>query len=139
MLRSTVTSTSKMPAAAFNRSPFSSPFTPASSTVLTSCPTKSRLRKRVTHSSSSNFTLQEPFFREFKNTVHLRTRDGRKLIEKLIDRFPFLKAIKEVLNRHAGSAKHGRAARLLWICFEETILLHPSLRMTMSIVAYVER
>src|SRR2546423_12994065 len=139
MLRSTVTSTSNMLAAAFNRSPFSSSFNPASSTVLTSYPAKSRLRKRVTHSSSSNFTLEEPFLREFKHTVHLRTGDGGKLIDKLIDRFPFLKAIKEVLNRHACSVKYGRAAQLVWINFDESILLHPDLLTTMLIVAYGDR
>jgi hypothetical protein len=39
-------------------------FDPASSMVWTSWPAKSRLRWRVTHSSSSNFTFEQPFLRE---------------------------------------------------------------------------
>ena len=77
---------------------FSSPLNPASSTVWTSWPAKSRLRWRVTHSSSSNFTFEQPFLGEFQNPTNLFAGDGGKLVEKLIDRFALFDAVEQVLN-----------------------------------------
>jgi hypothetical protein len=64
-------------------------FQPASSTVETVWPTKSRLSRRVTHSSSSTRIIGEQlFFGSFQHSQCLFTRDSGELVKKLIQAFP---------------------------------------------------
>src|SRR5258706_5412856 len=115
-----------MPAAAFRSSPFSKPFNPAAATVWTSCPARSRLRRCVTHSSSSSFTIEQPFLGQFQDAADLFAGHGGKLFEKLLNCFAIFEAIKKVLDGNTRAAKDGCAAHLLWVDFDKICGLHRS-------------
>jgi hypothetical protein len=85
---------------------------------------KSRLTWRVTHSSSSNFTFEQPLFREFQDAVNLFASNSRKLIEKLDDRFAFFDTVKQVSNWNASPSKNRNTAHLFGIHFDQTLRTH---------------
>jgi hypothetical protein len=82
------------------------------------------LTNRVTHSSSSNFTFEQPLFRKFEHAVHLLSIDRGKLVEKLINRFAVLETIEEVLNGDARAVKDRRAAHFSRIHFNKIMRVH---------------
>ena len=43
------------------------------------------------------------------------TSDGRKVIEKFIDRFASFEIVQQILERNASAAENGRSTQYVWI------------------------
>src|SRR5437763_15120872 len=107
-------STSKFPTAALSSCPFFRPLNPASSTVETVCPAKSRLRRRGTHSSSSSLILRhQPLPVLFEHAERLLPRHGREIVEKDIQTVPAFQIIEQVLDGDSRAREDRRSAQLL--------------------------
>src|SRR5262249_26040103 len=79
---------------------------PACGTLLISCPMRRGASLRSTHSSSKSFTLgccNHSFLRLFKKRDHSVSRDGRKTLQEVIDRFATFDILDERLDGNPRS------------------------------------
>lgn len=127
-LESTVRKISNSFSASARSFPFLNEAHPICGTVLTKWPDKSRASFRSTHSSMRIFTsncCEHPFFGLFQKSHHLFSRNGRKSIQKFINRVAALDVVDQRFRRNSCSRETRRAAHDFTIG-DDNLLFHIS-------------
>jgi len=120
-LRSTVTKQSNAFYASRNSAPFFRPVQPCSWTVLISCPTNSRAKRRGTHSSSRTRIGDQAFLRLFERGNREFAAHGRKVIQEHFERTAAFEIVHERLEGHPRPDKHGSSSECLGIAVNHDV------------------
>src|SRR5438552_16476766 len=110
---SIVTKASVTPLARFSRSPFLAPAQPRPCTVDMEWATKAAIRSCGRFSSSSTRTCQQGLACKIECRDGLFASNGRKLLDKFVQRVAALGVVEERLNGNPGANEHGRSAQNL--------------------------
>src|SRR3972149_3156181 len=98
---------------------------PSSTTVLTSCPTNSRLSGRGTHSSSrsrTSFGHLTPKLQSRNRPVASHTGE---VGENLVQGVAGLEVVIQCLHGHTGSHKDWSASKDIWVAVNDALFVHP--------------
>src|SRR5437867_3550698 len=98
-----VMNTSNSRAARCKSSPYLIPSQPSLVTWLISCPWRESARPRGRHSSSSTRTRHQRLVSQLQRSDCLLAGHARKLVQELIEGFPVLQEIDQVLHRHSSA------------------------------------
>src|SRR5262245_19264473 len=111
MLRSTVSSTSKLALATRSNSPFFSPVQPCSWVVRTSCSANSDFSLRGRHSSRRTRIGEQGLLGLLESRHGLLSGHTWEVVEKLVERIAGLEVVEQGLERHPGAHENGRATQ----------------------------
>src|ERR1700736_2312086 len=131
-LRSAVTKMSKRLTARASSSPLRLLAQLISGAVFTSWPTSSRFKRLGRHSSSRTRTGEERLLGLLQGRDGLLPGHGRKILEKLRQRFARFEVVQQRRERHTRADEHGGAAHDFRIAVNDRLALLHAVRLLVA-------